>query len=113
MEVEQGMLTHPIESGRCAALARLIARVAEAGRREVSGHQVRPVAGRFIVPKHPHPPQWASHTFAQADGHAVDVLTTSAGTEQDLYLEKHWEHADHLELVDADLAEVDRGIQEL
>lgn len=112
-EVEQGLLTHPIESGRCAALARLIAQVAIAGGREVSGHQVRPVAGRYVVPKHPNPPQWASHTFAGTEAHAVDVLTSSTGTLRDRYLAQHWEHPEYLALVDVDLEEVDRGIQHL
>ena len=111
-QVEEGMRTHPIESGKCAALARLVAAVASGGGRTTSGHQVRPLTGRFIVPKHAAPPCWASHTFARTEDHEVDVLTTGTGTPRALYLETHWEHADFLTVVDVDLLQVDPGIQQ-
>jgi len=113
--VEDGIRQHPVTSGRCAALARVVYAVGHERDPTTRGRQVRPPtksAARFIVPKVPHPPRWGSHTFVEAHAHAIDVLTGVEGCPAPRYLETHWEYADHLEVHDVDVDAVDRGIED-
>lgn len=113
--VEEGIRQHPVPSGRCAALARVVFMVGQERDAATRGRQVRPPrmsAARFVVPKVPHPPQWVSHTFVETHAHAVDALTGASGCPAAAYLETHWEYPDHLEVHDVDVETVDPGIQD-
>ena len=101
------------ESGRCAALARIVHRTALPTDPRTQGRQVRPRgAERWVVPNLPHPPQWASHTFVDTHQHAVDAITGVDGHASDRYLQDHWRFHEHLALCDVDVRAVDPGIED-
>jgi hypothetical protein len=113
--VEDGIRRYPVESGRCAALARVVfavGRERDAATRGLQVHPLKKSAARFVVPKVAHPPRWGSHTFVEAHERAVDALTGAEGCPAPAYLATHWEYADHLEVHEVDVDAVDPGIQE-
>ena len=113
--VEDGVSRHPVASGRCAALARVVFAVGWQRDPATRGRQVRPPkrsAARFVVPKVPHPPRWGTHTFVESHHHAVDALTGADGCSALAYLDTHWEYADHLEVHHVDVDAVDPGIED-
>lgn len=109
--LEKALEQHPIDSGRCAALARRVHEVAKEGGDDPRGHFLTPRAGRWILPKVPHPPSWASHTVTETRAHAVDALTGSGGCEMPRYLPDHWQYPDAIKVSSVDVFEVDPGIQ--
>lgn len=113
-KLEAGMGQHPASSGRCAALARIVYRVALPHDQRTQGCQVRPKgAARFVVPKFPHAPYWASHTFIDTRAHAVDALTGVEGCLSETYLQEFWQHPDYLTVHDVDVHSVDVGIENI
>ncbi|MBK8213704.1 MAG: hypothetical protein IPK71_08135 [Myxococcales bacterium] len=112
-EVEGAIKRFPVESGKCAALARVVARVGISRDPSTRGRQIKPRgAARFVVPKHSDPPRWVSHTFVDTHRHVVDALTGASGCPSASYLATHWEYADALTVQDVDVEMVDPGIQE-
>jgi hypothetical protein len=112
-EVETAVARFPLQSGRCAALARAVASVGRRRDEKTRGKQIKPVgAARFVVPKEPLERQWYSHTFAETHAHAVDALTGADGCASGDYLATHWEFPTHLRVTELDLTTVDPGIQE-
>lgn len=113
-KIEDAIRKYPIESGLCAALARVVYEVAKPGDEAAHGEQIRPKGGeRFVVPKHTARPLWATHTLVCTREHRVDVLTGAGGCEKDKYLASHWEYVDRLDVRPVDVHEVDPGIQQL
>lgn len=116
--VEQALTRYPATSGHCAALARVVHKVGIQRDEKTRGRQVRPkVLGttprpRWIIPKHPSVPKWASHTYVETHEHAVDALTGVDGYEPSEYLEQHFSYAGWLEIVDVDVFQVDPGIED-
>ncbi len=110
--IERAMKSHPIESGRCAALARRVFELAERTDSSTHGLQVLPkTPARFVVPKLPHPPLWYSHTLVSTRHHRVDALTRAPGCEEASYLERHWEYPEALRVDRVDVYEIDPGIE--
>lgn len=68
------------ESGKCAALARVVFSVAKRGDLAATGIQVRPRgSARYIQTKHPRVYYWHSHTLVRTRAHHVDALTGRTG----------------------------------
>lgn len=112
-EIERGIGRHPVESGRCAALARVVHVIAQPRDPDVSGLQVLPKsAARFVVPKHDPKPRWGSHTLVETRRHCVDALTGASGTIAEMYLSDHWEYVEHIHMVSVDVFAVDVGIED-
>lgn len=110
--VEQGIAKHPIASGRCAALARIIQRIAVTTDPAAHGIQLRPRgAARFLVPKLPHVPTWYSHTLVKTLQHKVDAITGAHGHAAGEYLEHYWEYHQNIEVICVDVEMVDPGIE--
>lgn len=111
--VDAAMAAFPVESGKCAALARVV--FAEGRRRdaETKGLQIRPKsAARYILPKTPRVAFWHSHTYVETHAHAVDALTGTSGCEAASYLGEHWRYSMQLDVVPVDVESVDRGIED-
>ncbi|MCC6525919.1 MAG: hypothetical protein IT373_24945 [Polyangiaceae bacterium] len=113
-EIEVGIRRHPLASGRCAALARVVYRVGKPRDEATRGRQVRPLrrsAARYVVPRTPHPPLWGSHTLTETQEHGVDGLTGVEGCAASEYLARHWLYAEALEVHDVDVFSVDQNIE--
>lgn len=111
--IESAIRQHPVDSGRCAALARRVYTVAQSRDADTHGLQVRPKKpARFVVPRIDSPPRWSSHTLVSTRAHAVDALTGTPGCLLDDYLAQHWEYPDQLTTHDVDPFDVDPGIQD-
>ena len=114
-QVEEAIQRFPVSSGMCAALARVVSKVGLIRDTQTRGRHVSPArhtAARFVVPKLPHPPLWASHTFVETHAHSVDALTGADGCVAGDYLTSFWEYPDALEVRTVDVDTVDPGIQE-
>lgn len=112
-EVAVALGKFPVASGRCAALARVVHGVGIRRDSATKGRQVTPRgAARFVIPKHPNPPTWRSHTFVETHAHAVDALTGVDGCNAQEYLNTHWEYGEFLQVDDVDVSAVDVGIQD-
>jgi hypothetical protein len=112
--VDEGIRKHPVRSGRCAALARVVVAVGRQRDESAGGRLIRPrSAARFVIPKGPQPPTWYSHTFGVAHQHAVDALTGADGCVEENYLGEHWQHLEYLQVDDVDVELVDPGIQDV
>lgn len=110
--VDEAMRRFPAESGKCAALARAVLKVARPLDADASGLQVLPRGSAlFIVPRHPKVKVWYTHTLVRTRLHHVDALTGTDGCEQEAYLERHWQYPEGLELRVVDVDTVDPGIQ--
>lgn len=110
--VETAVAAHPVKSGRCAALARVVFAVGCERDAETVGRHVRPRgAARFVVPKHPDARLWWSHTFVETHGHAVDALTGAGGHPADAYRAEFWEFPETLSWSEVDVSTIDPGIQ--
>ena len=111
--MDEAIKKHPIHSGRCAALARVVVAVGRDRDENARGRQIKPhSAARFVVPKGPLQPKWHSHTFGEAHQHAVDALTGTEGCSSEDYLRQHWEYPEYLEVRDVDVESIDPGIQD-
>lgn len=111
--IENAIQEHPVDSGRCAALARRVYMIARPSDPHAHGFQVRAKKpARFVVPKLDSPPRWSSHTLVGTRGHAVDALTGAPGCPLDGYLAQHWEYPDQLITEGVDPFSVDPGIQD-
>ena len=107
------MGNHPIESGRCAALARRVMEVATPRDSGAHGLQVRPrSSARFVVPKHTPKPRWNSHTLVSTRSHCVDALSGIPGCPDTEYLATHWEYPDQHVTSKVDVYEIDPGIED-
>jgi len=111
--VDEGMKKHPLKSGRCAALARIVHRVAITTDPSTHGIQLRPRgAARFLVPKYPHVPTWYSHTLVTTHQHNIDAITGASGHAASEYLEHYWNHHHDISVQQVDVATVDPGIED-
>ena len=99
----------------CAALARIVHRVAKAGARDARGVQLRcKKAVRFLVPRKPEIPCWGAHTYVETREYAVDVVTGPDGYKAASYVNDHWHWNDRFyEQVEIDVATVDPGIEDI
>lgn len=114
--VDDGIRRHPVASGRCAALARVVFAVGRERDETTRGRQIRPQkrsAARFVVPKVHQPPRWYSHTLVETHGHAIDAITGTDGCSAEIYLATHWEYCEQLEVHDVDVDTIDPGIQDV
>lgn len=113
LSVAQAIADHPIDSGRCAALARRVLAVANPGDPAARGVQLKPRApARYLVPKHPDVPYWCSHTLVETREHDVDAITGPDGHRADAYLESFWHFPDRIEARTVDVATIDPGIED-
>ena len=111
--VEAGILDHPARSGRCAALARIVYRVAKPHDPSARGLHVRPrSAARFVLHKPSGLPAWGSHTLTETQTHAVDALTGADGHPTEGYLVACFHFPNRIILEPIDVFSVDPGIQE-
>jgi hypothetical protein len=113
-EIADGIRKYDIRSGMCAALARIVHRVAKTGARDARGLQLRcKKAVRFLVPRKPHIPHWGSHTYVETGEHAVDAVTGPEGYEAASYVNDHWHWNEKFyEQIEVDVAAVDPGIED-
>ncbi|MBK9260656.1 MAG: hypothetical protein IPM54_12645 [Polyangiaceae bacterium] len=112
-DVEQGIAKHPIESGRCAALARVIYKIAKPGDPDTYGVQLRPQRGaRYLVPIEPNVPYWHSHTLVATHDHNVDAVTGADGYHAKEYLERYWHFHQMLTVEMVDVETIDVGIED-
>lgn len=114
-EIEESIQKYHIRSGMCAALARVVHRVATGGARDARGVQLRcKKAVRYLVPKKPHVPCWGAHTYVETRAHAVDAVTGPHGYEAASYVGDHWHWDDRFyEQVEIDVTTVDPGIEDI
>ena len=114
-EIAEGIKKYDISSGKCAALARIVHRVAKAGARDARGVQLRcKKAVRFLVPRKPEIPCWGAHTYVETREYAVDVVTGPDGYKAASYVNDHWHWNDRFyEQVEIDVATVDPGIEDI
>jgi hypothetical protein len=113
LSVAQAIADHPIDSGRCAALARRVLAVAMPIDTNARGVQLKPRApARWLVPKHPHVPYWSSHTLIETREHDVDAITGPDGHRADAYLEHFWHFPDRIDARTVDVATIDPGIED-
>lgn len=111
--IEAGIALHPVGSGRCAALARIVFAVGVDRDDATQGRQIVPTsAARYVVPKVSPTPRWGSHTFVDTHAHSVDALTGATGCPSSAYLPVHWEYPEALCIRDVEVQDVDPGIQE-
>ncbi|MEZ4298914.1 MAG: hypothetical protein R3B70_28450 [Polyangiaceae bacterium] len=114
-EVAAGIEKYGIHTGMCAALARVVHRIAITGDPGARGVQLRckkPV--RYLVPKKPHVPYWGAHTYVETREHAVDSVTGPNGYQAASYVDDHWYWNDRLyEQVEIDVTTVDPGIEDI
>lgn len=112
--VEEAMIRFPVDSGKCAALARAVIAVARVNDAEASGVQVNArKPARYILPKHPKVNFWHSHTLVRTLSHHVDALTGADGCVEASYLETHWNYPECLVMTDVDVDEIDPGVQDV
>lgn len=114
-EIKESIKKYDVRSGMCAALARVVHRVATTGARDARGVQLRckkPV--RYLVPKKPHIPYWGAHTYVETQEHAVDAVTGPDGYKAISYVGDHWHWSESFyERVEIDVATVDPGIEDI
>ncbi len=110
--IEDAMRRFPAESGKCAALARVVLGVAQPVDPDAMGIQVKPrTAAPYILPKNSRGRCWHSHTLVRTQAHHVDVLTGADGCEHQRYLEEYFQYPEALQLLSVDVLSVDVGIQ--
>jgi len=97
---------HPPESGRCADAARAVLPIAVALDPQSRARILRPTQGRFVAAKLPAGHRWRHHVSVSVTAHFADALTGSNGTEQDLYLNEHFQFPAAVEWEDTDLGDV-------
>lgn len=114
-EVADGMQKYHVRSGMCAALARIVHRVAITATQDARGMQLRcKKAVRYLVPKKPHIPYWNAHTYVETQEHVVDAVTGPDGYKATSYVNDHWHWDDQsYERVEIDVATVDPGIEDI
>jgi hypothetical protein len=112
--VEQAIARNPVDSGRCAVLARRVLSIGLERDPSSCARHIRPrTAARYVVPKLDPSPRWGSHTYAEVHAHGVDALTGAPGTAAAAYLEQHWKYAELLVVEEVDADKIDPGLQEL
>lgn len=113
--VQNGIAKHGLETGRCAALARVIHPVALRKDPKTRAIQLRPPKGAtWLIPKSSDIPHWKAHVYVDTCEHAVDAVTGSDGyAPSNTYVETHWEFAEFLRIEHVDPATVDPGIQDV
>lgn len=111
--VEQGLRTHPMASGRCTALARIVYAVAKPRDPGARGIHLKPrEAARWLVPKKSGVPYWHTHTFVETQEHSVDAVTGQDGYPARTYVADHWHFHESLDAREIDVATIDPGIQD-
>lgn len=112
--IVQGIATHGLTTGRCAALARIVFALAQPRDEHAHGAQLQPPSGaRWLVPKAPHVPYWGSHTYVVTERHAVDAVVGPDGYEADRFVRDHWEFWETIRVSEVDPATVDPGIEDM
>jgi hypothetical protein len=112
-QIEEALRSHPADSGRCAAVARVVAKAAAANERTHEGLLIRPgTAARYLLLKDGSGHRWHHHVVTEVERQAVDVLTGARGHPQDSYLSTYFQFPHELETTPVDVFTVDPGIQE-
>jgi len=112
-EIEAGIEKYPAGSKRCAALARVVLRVARPRDEQARGIQLRPIDDApWLILKEDHarrdlPRIWASHTLVETQRHDVDALTGSDGCAAEQYLGRYFEFPLAIGLQEVDVSTVD------
>lgn len=109
--VEEGMAKHPVSSGRCAALARVV-QVA-AGDAELA-HE-----GLFLQPKWPAPYlptkhgtlAWHHHVVSVVETDCVDAFTGADGFARAEYLHQFFDDVAYIEQSRVDVSTIDPNIE--
>jgi hypothetical protein len=114
-KVEIGITKHGLQTGRCAALARIVHPVAQQSDPEACAVRMLPPKGAtWLVPKTPRIPVWCGHVYVETRGHAVDAVTGSDGySPSSTYVKDHWDFAELMRVEAVDPATVDPGIQDV
>jgi hypothetical protein len=111
-QVEDGIARYPVESNHCAALARIVHRLASPRDDRTRGLQIRPKSpARWIVLKRG-APRWASHTLVETQEHRVDALTGADGWSAAQYIEDHYRFPEALQAHEVDVYSIDPWIEE-
>lgn len=112
-KVEGGIAKHGIQTGRCAALARVVYPVAQQRDPKARALRMRPPKGAtWLVPKASRIPHWKAHVYVETREHAVDAVTRSDGySPASTYVKDHWDFAEVMRVEEVDPATVDPGIQ--
>ncbi|MCA2977692.1 MAG: hypothetical protein INH41_02375 [Myxococcaceae bacterium] len=111
-EIQRGIDTYPLESGKCAALARLVDRVAESESRARQGVLVVPKSpARFLIHRSGARLGWYHHVFTEVQEHAVDALTGAAGHPRHSYLSAFFSFDSELEMSAVNVLSVDPDIE--
>lgn len=112
-KVEDGIARHGLQTGRCAALARVVHAVAQQRDSKARAIRMRPPKGAtWLVPKTPHIPYWELHVYVETREHAVDAVTGPDGySPASAYARTHWAFAELMRIDEVDPATVDPGIQ--
>lgn len=97
--VNDAIVAHPIESGRCADLSRQIrpdALALDPGARAIA---IRPQQRtmRYVATKHPAGTRWFHHVTTHVLAHRVDALTGADGIQSGEYLSTFFEHPEALQ----------------
>ncbi len=100
------------KSDRCAAAARGVLPVARQVDDKAVGLRLAASEGApFILSKPPKSRQFYHHVLVEADAHRVDAFTGEDGFDADRYLERYWQHHEHLFVSEVDVETIDVGIQ--
>jgi hypothetical protein len=112
-QVEAGIARYPAESGRCAALARIIYRLALPKDKQTRGIQLSGAhQARWLILKRDRPRQWKTHTLVETARHDADALTGPDGCPTEQYLERHFQFPEAIAVRDVDVFTVDPWIEE-
>lgn len=112
-KVEEGIARYPAESKRCAALARIIYRLALPKDEQTQGLQLYAMPpARYLELKRDSPRVWDSHTLVETTGHRADALTGADGCASEEYLEQHFEYHRQIHSRKIDVFTVDPWIEE-
>jgi hypothetical protein len=111
--IEAGIARYPADSGHCAALARVVHRVALPRDERTRGLSIRPAgAARFLAVRKPLRKQWAAHVLVETQEHRVDALTGADGCPASDYLAEHFWFPERLAVHEVDVSTIDTWIQQ-
>ena len=113
-EVEAGIVRYPAESPHCAALARIIHRLAMPKDERTRGIQLSQSGdgNPWLVLKRGHPRRWWTHTLVETVGHDADALTGADGCPSQQYLERHFQFHEGIVVREIDVLTVDTWIEQ-
>jgi hypothetical protein len=112
-KVEAGIAKYPATGNGCAALARIIYRLARPRDERARGIQLNaPNGAPWLILRRDRPRQWASHTLVETQKHNVDALTGADGCASDRYLAEHFLFPEAIQVQEVDVFSVDAWVDE-